>query len=97
MKLEIARDTYPLDDFGEMVMLAVDTGVQTMVGYYIQLYQISATEWVKLRGDRSRAPECGVPSRFAIFGDGGTVLHLYPAPDKDYELIGRYYPALRRL
>jgi hypothetical protein len=97
VKLEAGKDIYPIVDFGELIDVAIDTGVRTMTGHYYPLKLISPANWERLRGPLDNEPKVrGIPQFITVAGSHPS-LCLYPAPDKDYELSGRYYPAARSL
>jgi hypothetical protein len=96
VKLKIAKDIYPLSDFGRVISIVLEVGYGTHNEYLMSLMEISPNDWLVARGDLGKPPLCGTPVRFALAGPTPD-LCLHPAPDKEYNLIVRYFPQERTM
>ena len=93
MKLEPGKDVYPFPPIGQIVDLAVDTGLWEMRGTIYHVAQVSPEEWVQMRGDRSKPCFRGKVMYVSYLGpDLG--IGVFPAADKECDLIVRYFPPM---
>lgn len=93
MKLEPGKCVYPFPPIGEIVSIALDTGIerdQQAALYVVAL--VSPADWAIMRGDPGKPALRGQVMYAAYLGPDG--LAVYPAPHTDCDLLVSYYPPM---
>lgn len=93
MKTKIGECLYPVGPIGLLDAAYIDEGTRTDPrAASFALHHVSPADWYAMRGG-GEEPVRGRPQYIALTGQSDT-LAIYPAPDKNCELVVRYYPPL---
>ncbi len=98
MKLLPGIGEYDLPPIGQIVGMVIDERRLSPDGVWVRLIMVAPAELVRMQAENRKpgAPDVrGCPTYFALFG--AQMIHVFPAPDREYEARLRFYPPMEEI